>query len=355
VALADGTVPLIDFRYHLVSIVAVFLALTIGLVIGSTALRGLVAERLAAASRHEQKVNKSLSDHNAQLRARIGADDAFARAAEARLLGGLLAGERVVLVLAPGTDSSTVNGISSALSQAGATVTGQVVLSAQFFDTGTVTEQHLHSAVTSLEPLGITLPKSASDPQIAGQQAAAQVIAAAIVNGLQPLTPAQSQKILTEFGDSGFLQIRGAGGAASLAGQATMAVVVVPGTVPPAAASWPFSLALVSLAQDLQEASQGAVLAGNLKGSGPHSAISAVSSGAAGVKLTTIDNADTAPGQIIVAQALAELLLPNATPRAYGVRPARAPSPAPSPAVSPSASPSSRSPRPHPGGKKSAK
>ena len=348
---------MIDFRYHLVSIVAVFLALTIGLVIGSTALRGLVASGLNAASEHEKKVNASLYQHNAQLRARIGADDAFARAAEARLLSGLLTGERVVLVLAPRTDSSTVNGIGAALSDAGATVTGQVVLSAQFFDTGNVTEQQLQSAVTSVEPLGVALPKTPADPQIAGQQAAAQVIAAAIVNkdGLPTLTQAQSQQILTAFGNSGFLQIKGAGGAASLAGQATMAVVVVPGTVPPAATSWPFNLALVSLANDLQEAGTGVVLAGNLKGSGPHSAISAVNSGAAGVKMTTIDNADTAPGQVIVAQALRELLLPNATPKAYGVRPARVPSPAPSPSPSASAPLSSRSPRPHQSAKKSAK
>jgi hypothetical protein len=235
-------------------------------------------------------------------------------------------------------------------------VTGQVVLSAQFFDTATVTEQQLQSTVSGLQPLGVALPKSPSDPQIAGQQAAAQVIAAAIVNkdGAPTLAPAQSQQILTAFGDSGFLQIKGTGGAASLAGQATMAVVVVPATVPPAATSWPFNLALVSLANDLQEASRGVVLAGNLKGSGQRSAISAVKSGAAGVKLTTIDNADTAPGQIIVAQALRELLLPNATPRAYGVRPARVPSPAPSASPSASAS-SSRSPRPHPSARKSAK
>jgi len=348
---------LIDFRYHLVSIVAVFLALAIGLVIGSTALRGYVLAGLNAASQHEKKVNNSLYQHNSQLRARIAADDAFARAAEARLLNGLLTGDRVVLVLAPGTDGSTVNGISTALSEAGATVTGQVVLSAQFFDTGSVTEQQLQSTVRNLEPLGVALPKSPPDPQIAGQQAAAQVIAPAIVNkdGFPTLTQAESQQILTEFGNSGFLQIKGAGGAASLAGQATMAVVVVPGTVPPAATSWPFNLALVSLANDLQESGKGVVLAGNLKGSGQRSAISAVNSGAAGVRMTTIDNADTAPGQVIVAQALRELLLPNATPRAYGVRPARVPSPAPSPSPSATAPLSSRSPRPHPSAKKSAR
>jgi len=331
---------LIDFRYHLVSIVAVFLALAIGLVIGSTALRGAVLSGLNRASAHEKAVNSALYAHNTQLKRQISADDAFARAAETRLLDGLLVGERVVLVLAPGTDSSTVNGIAAALSQAGATVTGEVVLSAQFFDTGVVAEQLLTSTAKSLESLGVALPKSASVPQIAGQQAAARFIAAAIVNkgGLPTLTVGQSQQILSGFGEAGFLQIKGFNGGTSLVGQATMAVVVS-GTVQPPKTAGPFNLALVSLTGDLQEASKGALLAGPIKGTGPRSAIDAVNSGAAGIALTTVDNADTAAGQIIVAQALRELLL-HAKPAPYGVRPESVPSPAPSASETPSASPS---------------
>jgi hypothetical protein len=345
---------LIDFRYHLVSIVAVFLALAIGLVIGSTALRGLVLSGLAAASAHQKAVNQSLYAHNQQLRLRISADDAFARAGEAALVTGLLTGEKVVLVLAPGADGSTVGGITSVLRQAGAMVTGRVVLSGQFFDTGALTESRLESIAKTFKAPGIVPPKSAFDPQIAGQQAAAQVIATAIVNhdGVPTLPQAQSQQMLTGFGEAQFLQVRGTGGGPSLAGQATMAVVVVPGTVPPVKTAGPFNLALVSLTQDLQEASKGALLTGNLMGTGPRSAIQVVNSGAAGVKLTTVDNADTAAGQIIVAQALWELLQSPATPRAYGVRPGRVPSPAPSPSPSASASPSSTStPRPHRSGK----
>ncbi len=333
---------MIDFRYHLVSIVAVFLALAIGLVIGSTALRGAVLSGLNRASAHEKAVNSALYAHNTQLKRQISADDAFARAAETRLLDGLLVGERVVLVLAPGTDSSTVNGIAAALSQAGATVTGEVVLSAQFFDTGVVAEQLLTSTAKSLESLGVALPKSASVPQIAGQQAAARFIAAAIVNkgGLPTLTVGQSQQILSGFGEAGFLQIKGFNGGTSLVGQATMAVVVS-GTVQPPKTAGPFNLALVSLTGDLQEASKGALLAGPIKGTGPRSAIAIelVNSGAAGIALTTVDNADTAAGQIIVAQALRELLL-HAKPAPYGVRPESVPSPAPSASATPSASPS---------------
>jgi hypothetical protein len=347
---------LIDFRYHLVSIVAVFLALAIGIVVGSQALAPGVASGLNKVSVSERKQINSLYAHNAQLKQQISANDAFARAAEASLLRGLLDGEKVVLVLAPGADAATVAGITSALSQAGARVTGQVVLSARFFDTATVTEQQLDSTVRSIGSLGLALPKYTPDTQIAGQQAAAQVIAAAIVNrdGLPTLTQSQVQQILTGFGDAGFLQIKGVTGGTSLTGQATLAVVVS-GTIQPAKTAGPFNLALASLTEDLQEASRGALLAGSIKGSGPRSAIDAVKSGAAGVKLTTVDNADTAAGQIIVAQALRELLQPNATPTAYGVRPARVPSPAPSPSPSASASPpATRSPHPHPSAKKSA-
>ncbi|MGN6676234.1 MAG: copper transporter [Streptosporangiaceae bacterium] len=330
---------MIDFRYHLVSIVAVFLALAIGLVVGSTALRPAVVSALNRASSAEAQRNQSLYAHNSQLKAQIAANESFAQAAERNLLKGLLDGEHVVLVLAPNTDGPTVDGVTRALTTAGATVTGQVILSSQFFDTGTVTEQQLSSAASRLAN-GLALPKSTPDPQISGQQAASQVIAAAIADkdGVPTLSPDHTQQILAGF--SGFLQVSGPGGSSSLSGQATMAVVVVPGTVPPTKTSAPFNLSLISLTNDLQEVSHGALLAGPLLGSGPRSAIDVVNSGAAGVSLSTVDNADTTTGQIMVAQALSELLKPNATPAAYGVRPGTVPSPAPSASPSPSVTPS---------------
>ena len=47
VVLANWTAVVIDFRYHLVSIIAVFLALAVGLVVGSTALSGKAVELLS--------------------------------------------------------------------------------------------------------------------------------------------------------------------------------------------------------------------------------------------------------------------------------------------------------------------
>jgi hypothetical protein len=333
---------MIDFRYHLVSIVSVFLALAIGIVVGAFALQPDLAKRLNHLTAVEAKANAALYAHNGQLKDEIGADQAFAQAAEDSLLRGLLTGQHVVLVVAPDADSPTVEGVTTALQKSGAMVTGRVDLTQQFFDTGSANEQALKTMAANAAPAGVALPNSTPVSQISGQQAAAQVIAAAIVNkdGLATVSAKESQQVLNGFGNAGFLQVSGANGGAALGAQATLAVVVLPATVPPAKTSGPFNLALVSMAQDLQESSKGAVLAGSLKGSGPHSAIDSVVSGSAGVTLMTVDNSETVIGQIIVAQALNQLLTGKATPTAYGVRPNTVPSPAPSASPTPSASPS---------------
>jgi Copper transport outer membrane protein, MctB len=333
---------LIDFRYHLVSIVAVFLALAIGIVVGATALKPAVTSALAKEAAAEAKRNKSLYAHNQQLKNEIAADESFAAAAEVTLLRNLLDGQTVVLVLAPNTDGNTVTGVTRALREAGAALAGQVTLTSQFFDTSAVNEQAMTAAAKRLAPAGLVPPKSSPDPQISGQQSMAQVLAESLVtrNGLATLSQPDVNRILAGFGSAGYVQVSGASGGTSLTGQATMAVVVIPGTVPPAKISGPFNLSLVSLTQDLAETTKATLMAGPLLGSGPRSAIQAVTSGSADVALTTVDNAETVVGQILVAQALRKLLEPGAQPTAYGVRPGTVPSPAPSPSASPSATPS---------------
>ena len=62
-----GQHPMIDFRYHLVSIVAVFLALAIGIVVGSTALKPAVLTGLQKTATAEKKRIDALFAKNAQL------------------------------------------------------------------------------------------------------------------------------------------------------------------------------------------------------------------------------------------------------------------------------------------------
>ena len=332
---------MIDFRYHLVSIVAVFLALAIGIVIGASALKPDVVKFFDNASTREQRTISTQQANIRNLENQLASNQAFAQAAAPRLLSGLLAGQQVALVTAPGADATTVNGVTAALKLAGAEITTQAALQPSFFDTSAGTQISLKALAQQTAPPGLLLQTTGVNPLIAGQQEAAQVLAAALVTKEGADLPAdQVNNILTRFAQQGFLQLNPAGGSAATH-QATLAVVIIPGS-PPSADTDPANLALISVAEQLSlSSSSHVVLAGSLAGSGPGSAIDELSSGSAGAQLSSVDNADKEVGQILVAQALSYLLTGH-KPAAYGT--GAVPSPAPTPSPTPSATPSVKQP-----------
>lgn len=331
---------MIDFRYHLVSIIAVFLALATGLAIGANALAPGTAGLLQREAKRVTGENTHLAKENATLKQQISADQNFGQASARRLLGHLLDGQSVVLVTAPGADSQVLSGVTAAVKQAGGTVTGQVSLQAQFFNASESTQQNLIQVAQAQSPnAGVALPTQPVSGPAGGQQEAAEVIAAAVVtkDGLG-LTSAQSQAVLSGFGQQGYLTISTPGNSSpSTLPPATMAVVVPPATPPTSNDSSPANQALIAVAEQFQAASHRAVLAGSLAGSGPGSAIDAVVSG--GAKVSTVDNADQPIGEILTVQALWELMAGHA-PASYGVAPGAVPSPAPTPSLSPTSPPS---------------
>jgi hypothetical protein len=338
----------IDFRYHLVSIVAVFLALAVGIVVGSTALQPFLIRSLRAVATHEKKQIDSLLTQQRAFKQQISADETFAQAIASRALPGLLTGQDVVIVDAPGADNQTIDGVTSALRQAGAKITGQVALQAPFFDISGNAENSLNQLSQQLAPAGVNLGAASANPKITGQETAAQVIAAALMTGHGTTwSAAGSQRILSGFGNPGYLQVSGAaaGGGTTLTAPATLAVLVVSST-PLARDTDPANLALVAFAQQLQAAGQGTVVTGSLQGSGPGSAIDEISS-TSSAQLTTVDNANLEAGQIAVAQAL-QNLLNGQKPASYGVGPGVFPSSAPGPAALATTDPATATPTPTP-------
>jgi copper transport outer membrane protein MctB len=333
----------IDFRYHLVSIVAVFLALAIGIVVGATALKPKTEEVLDNESRIAQHQITTQRTAIKNLELEIASDDALAQAAAPRLLAGLLEGQRIVLVTAPGADNATISGITSDLNRAGAKVAGQVQLQNPFFDTTAAGQNKLDVLASKVAPSSVTpgYPSAQAyvNAQIAGQQEAAQVLAPALVTkSATDLSASQTSQILDGFAQQGFLQFSPSSGSVAPP-QATLAVVVIPGNPPSSADANPSNLALLSLAQQLALNSRGVVLAGSLTGSltgsGPGSAIDELINGSTGIRtqVSSVDDADHASGQLIVAQALS-YLLNGQKPKAYGVSSALVPDPAPTPAPS---------------------
>ncbi|MDQ3767632.1 MAG: copper transporter, partial [Actinomycetota bacterium] len=72
---------MIDFRYHLISLVAVFLALGLGILLGSAVLGQNFTSRLRRAVENVEGSNDRLRAANAEMGRRIESDNLFAQQA----------------------------------------------------------------------------------------------------------------------------------------------------------------------------------------------------------------------------------------------------------------------------------
>ena len=123
---------MIDFRYHLISLIAVFLALGLGILMGSVVLDEQLVNRLNADL-------KSLSDNLderraeiADLKSRVDSFQEFAVATEPELIEGALAGEQVVAISLEGTDGSVIDAITDSVETAGGVVASRVTMTPRF-------------------------------------------------------------------------------------------------------------------------------------------------------------------------------------------------------------------------------
>jgi len=110
-----------DMRYHIASLVAVFLALTVGLLLGS-----LVADTGVLADRQETLVEsirndiKKINETNVTLRAEVNELRGFQNEVLPIAIRKRLLGSKIVIVTMRDGQDDTVNGIKKALETAGA-------------------------------------------------------------------------------------------------------------------------------------------------------------------------------------------------------------------------------------------
>ncbi len=110
---------MISYRHHIVSLVAVFLALAVGIVLGGGPLTdlGRAAEAPAHASAASQRAAQ-------QAERAAGYGDDFATAGAATLYGGRLKGQAVSILTLPGASDTEVKALGAQVETAGGTVAG---------------------------------------------------------------------------------------------------------------------------------------------------------------------------------------------------------------------------------------
>ncbi|MGY1735082.1 copper transporter [Geodermatophilus sp. SYSU D00684] len=159
---------MIDFRYHLVSLIAVFLAIALGLVIGATQLSGPLLDNLQGQVTSLQEDKRALEDATQQLQAQVDTDQAFESAVAPALVQGALTGRSVLLVQASEeVTTDTVEEVTALVTEAGGTITGQLSLAPEYTDPAS--EAGLQSYVTGPgRPAGVTLPETDDTGQLVG-------------------------------------------------------------------------------------------------------------------------------------------------------------------------------------------
>ncbi|CUR59024.1 conserved exported hypothetical protein [metagenome] len=148
---------MISFRQHLVSLVAVFLALAVGVVLGGGPLSDLgrtTADEAADAS------GTATQDPAAEAAAAFTGDYALATAPGT--LAGDLEGQTVVLVTLPGADAAVTKQLGSLVSAGGGTVVGQYAVQPALVDPGekSLVDTLGSQLVTSLK--GVDVPADAT-------------------------------------------------------------------------------------------------------------------------------------------------------------------------------------------------
>ena len=109
-----------DFRYHIVSLVAVFLALGIGVVLGSmSAEKGVVSEQERALIATMEKDFDNLRAENKQLNTIVSADEAFRAGVVPLVVDGQLAGKNVAVMVTGAVDTTTLKTLKTVIEQAG--------------------------------------------------------------------------------------------------------------------------------------------------------------------------------------------------------------------------------------------
>ncbi|MEP6973597.1 MAG: copper transporter [Actinomycetota bacterium] len=302
---------MIPWRYHLVSIMAIFLALGLGVVVGTTVINpGLVKSLNDQTDRLTRDVREGLQERQ-DLQSQLDTMSTFSEQAMPYLVGGTLVGEQVVIVTEEGVDAHAISQMRKALDLSGAEVLTML----------TVRSTMAADSSTTKQDLAAVLGESQSTP--AGQLAldAAQSLAERLAKDPRGDLPG-SPDTLGDLLSQGFL-ISSSPGISSatlsgIGGRGQLVVTIGGGAVDelvPSSATFlgPFVMDLIGVGV-LTGAGEGLAAADGFV-TGLRSAADDPSAAA----LITVDNVDLAIGGSAMVLAFVDAIL-QGTGGDYGVK-----------------------------------
>jgi hypothetical protein len=115
---------MINFRFHLASLIAVFLALAVGIVMGSTVVKEATVKGLRAEIRRVERSSNARQRDNTQLRKQLSDVQAYVRGSVPHIVLGSLSGVTVGVVAVRGVDGDVARNMATLVQQAGGSTAG---------------------------------------------------------------------------------------------------------------------------------------------------------------------------------------------------------------------------------------
>jgi hypothetical protein len=301
----------ISLRSHAISLAAVFLALAIGVALGSGLLSNTVLAGLKDDKTQMQNQINGLTDERNSLNEKLSAADKFDSQMSQRILRDALKGKSVVLFRTPDASDDDVEAMSRLTGESGGTVTGAITLTQEFVDANS--SEKLLSVVNSpIVPAGRQLSTKLVDQ---GSQAG-DLLGIAMLTGRDPATPAvddaQRDGVLSALRDTGFITY-----GSERIGAADTALVVTGGGLADDAGNQGATVA--RFAAGLAPHGSGTLVAGRDGSASGTGAVAVIRSDAALTgAVGTVDDVDAQSGRITAVLALQEMA-GGGRPGQYGI------------------------------------
>lgn len=302
---------MISLRSHAISLAAVFLALAIGVALGSGLLSNTVLSGLRDDKQELQNQINSLTDQKNVLNEKLSAAGEFDGQMSPRILRDAMAGKSVVVFRTPDAADDDVDALSRMVEQAGGTVTGTLSLTDEFVDANSA--EKLLSVVNSpIVPAGAQLSTKSVDQ---GSQAG-DLLGITLLINKDPKVPAvddgQRDTVLTALRDTGFITY-----GTDRIGAADTALIVTGGRLGDDAGNKGATVA--RFAAGLAPHGSGTVIAGRDGTASGTAAVAVTRSDAALTSaVSTVDDIDAASGRITTVLSLQDLIR-GGRPGQYGV------------------------------------
>jgi len=302
---------MISLRSHAISLAAVFLALAIGVALGSGLLSDTVLSGLKDDKHELQNQIGTLTDDKNAINEKLSAAGEFDSQMAPRILGESLAGKSVVIFRTPDAAQDDVEGLARLVSEAGGTVAGTVGLTPEFVNANSA--EKLLSVVNSpIVPAGKQLSTTSVDQ---GSQAGDLLGISLLINRdpkVSVVDDTQRDTVLATLRDTGFITYGN-----ERIGAANTALIVTGGALADDAGNQGSTVA--RFAAGMAPHGSGTVLAGR-DGSASGTAAVAVARSDASLSaaVSTVDDIDSESGRLTSVLALGDLVA-GGKPGQYGI------------------------------------